>query len=76
MSMLQPAAPALNTIRGFGATPSGSGDEDSDYCATPPLAARRGRPARIDDVVSANCSPILRGSHSPGISGIAKLRSK
>lgn len=74
MSMLQPAAPALTTVRGFGATPVGSGDEDSDYCATPPLAARRGRAARIDDVVSANCSPVLRGSHSPGISGIAKLR--
>ncbi|RYO87172.1 hypothetical protein DL766_003990 [Monosporascus sp. MC13-8B] len=74
MSMLQPAAPALTTVRGFGATPVGSGDDDSDYCATPPLTARRGRGARIDDVVSANCSPVLRGTSSPRVSGIAKLR--
>ncbi|RYP40262.1 hypothetical protein DL767_001805 [Monosporascus sp. MG133] len=74
MSILQPAAPALTTVRGFGATPVGSGDDDSDYCATPPLTARRGRGARIDDVVSANCSPVLRGTSSPRVSGIAKLR--
>ncbi|KAI1375677.1 kinase-like protein [Hypoxylon crocopeplum] len=72
--MLPPAAPALTTVRGFGATPIVSGDEDSDHCKTPPLSARRGRAARIDDVVSANCSPILRGHNSPAISGIAKLR--
>ncbi|KAI3331948.1 serine/threonine-protein kinase psk1 [Xylariaceae sp. AK1471] len=72
--MLSPAAPALTTIRGFAPTPIVSGDEDSDYCATPPLSARRGRPHRIDDVISANCSPILRGIPSPAMSGIAKLR--
>ncbi|KAI1107589.1 kinase-like protein [Jackrogersella minutella] len=72
--MLPPAAPALSTVRGFAPTPIVSGDEDSDYCNTPPLSARRGRPAHIADVVSANCSPILRASHSPAISGIAKLR--
>ena len=73
MSALKPAAPALNTVRGFGASPAGSGDEDSDYCPTPPLL-RRGRGPRIDDVVSANCSPVLRGTNSPAVSGIAKLR--
>ncbi|XXG98797.1 hypothetical protein Hte_005127 [Hypoxylon texense] len=53
-----------------------SDNEDSDHCKTPPLSARRGRAAHIDDVVSANCSPILRGNNSPAISGIAKLRLK
>ncbi|KAI8629406.1 serine/threonine-protein kinase psk1 [Xylariaceae sp. FL1651] len=72
--MLSPAAPALTTVRGFAPTPIVSGDEDSDCCATPPLSARRGRPHRLDDVVSANCSPVLRGTHSPAMSGIAKLR--
>ncbi|KAI0889402.1 kinase-like protein [Annulohypoxylon maeteangense] len=72
--MLPPAAPALTTVRGFAPTPIMSGDDDSDHCQTPPLSARRGRTPRIDDVVSANCSPVLRGSHSPAISGIAKLR--
>ncbi|KAH8676174.1 serine/threonine-protein kinase psk1 [Xylariales sp. PMI_506] len=72
--MLPPAAPALATIRGFAPTPITSGDEDSDYCRTPPLTARRGRGPRLDDVVSANCSPTLHGRNSPAISGIAKLR--
>ncbi|KAI0098261.1 serine/threonine-protein kinase psk1 [Nemania sp. FL0031] len=72
--MLSPAAPALTTVRGFNTTPIASGDEESDYCATPPLSARRSRTPRIDDVVSANCSPVLRGIHSPAMSGIAKLR--
>ncbi|KAI4870372.1 kinase-like protein [Hypoxylon rubiginosum] len=74
--MLPPAAPALTTVRGFIHTPVMSGDEDSDHCQTPPLSARRGRAAHIDDVVSANCSPILRGTNSPAISGITKLRLK
>lgn len=74
--MLSPAAPALTTVRGFAATPIVSGDEDSDYCATPPLGAKRGRPLQIDDFVSANCSPVLRGFPSPAMSGIAKLRAQ
>ncbi|KAI1776554.1 kinase-like protein [Hypoxylon cercidicola] len=74
--MLPPAAPALTTVRGFIPTPVMSGDEDSDYCKTPPLSARHGRAGRIDDVVSANCSPILRGHNSPAMSGISKLRLK
>ncbi|KAK6958261.1 hypothetical protein Daesc_001058 [Daldinia eschscholtzii] len=72
--MLPPAAPALTTVRGFAHTPIMSGDDDSDHCKTPPLSARRGRTPRLDDVVSANCSPVLRGHNSPAISGIAKLR--
>ncbi|KAK5628250.1 hypothetical protein RRF57_003965 [Xylaria bambusicola] len=78
--MLPPAAPALTTVRGFAltpvVTPMVSGDEDSDCCATPPLSARRSRRHRIDDVVSANCSPLLRGAQSPAMSGIAKLRTQ
>ncbi|KAI5862587.1 kinase-like protein [Durotheca rogersii] len=72
--MLPPAAPALTTVRGFVPTPIVSDDEDSIHCKTPPLSARRSRPTRLDDVVSANCSPILRGRNSPAVSGIAKLR--
>ncbi|KAI1073498.1 kinase-like protein [Whalleya microplaca] len=72
--MLPPAAPALTTVRGFAPTPIVSGDDDSDYCATPPLSCKRGRGPRIDDVVSANCSPVLRPNNSPSISGIAKMR--
>ncbi|KAF3010487.1 serine/threonine protein kinase psk1 [Neopestalotiopsis sp. 37M] len=73
--MMPKAAPALSTVRGFGTAPVTSGDEDSDHCATPPLSARRvGNGRRLDDVVSANCSPLLRAHNSPAISGIAKLR--
>lgn len=73
--MISPAPAALTTVRGFQATPVASGDEDSDYSAldTPRLSARRGR-ARVDDLISANCSPLLRGVASPSVSGIAKLR--
>ncbi|KAI8950990.1 serine/threonine-protein kinase psk1 [Xylaria longipes] len=74
--MFSPAAPALTTVRGFTPTPIVSGDEDSDCCATPPLSARHSRTHRLDDVVSANCSPVLRGVHSPAMSGIAKLRTQ
>ncbi|KAH6648364.1 kinase-like domain-containing protein [Truncatella angustata] len=74
--MMAPAPPALNTVRGFGPATVTSGDEDSDCCATPPLGARRGRAHRLDDVVSANCSPLLRAHNSPAASGIAKLRQK
>ncbi|KAI1819584.1 serine/threonine-protein kinase psk1 [Xylaria intraflava] len=72
--MLSPAAPAVTTVRGFAPTPLVFGDGDSDICVTPPLSAKRGRAHRIDDIVSANCSPVLRGVHSPAISGIALLR--
>ncbi|KYK57737.1 serine/threonine-protein kinase psk1 [Drechmeria coniospora] len=73
--MIAPAPAALKTVRGFQGTPATSGDEDSDHgaCETPRPSARRGR-NRIDDVVSANCSPSLRPQPSPSVSGIAKLR--
>ncbi|RCI14670.1 hypothetical protein L249_6784 [Ophiocordyceps polyrhachis-furcata BCC 54312] len=71
--MISPVPHALTTVRGFQGTPVTSGDEDSDsgVCDTP--RPRRGR-HRLDDVVSANCSPVLRALPSPGVSGIAKLR--
>jgi serine/threonine protein kinase len=73
--MIGPAPAALNTVRGFQPTPVASGDEDSDYSGydTPRRKSKRGR-ARIDDVVSANCSPTMRPAASPSVSGIAKLR--
>ncbi|EFZ00459.1 serine/threonine protein kinase domain protein [Metarhizium robertsii] len=73
--MISPANPARTVVRGFTGTPVTSGDEDSDYGAseTPTLASRRDR-TRIDDFVSANCSPVLKAVPSPTVSGIAKLR--
>ena len=70
-----PPPTARNTIRGFQPTPAASGDEDSDYGVsdTPGKKFRRGR-LPFDDVVSANCSPTMRGVPSPCMSGIAKLR--
>jgi len=79
--MITPLTPALKTVRGFQGTPVTSGDEDSDYgiAGTPASGAstRRGRKKRvpiINDVVSANCSPVLKAAASPSMSGIAKLR--
>ncbi|KAF4594668.1 serine/threonine-protein kinase psk1 [Ophiocordyceps camponoti-floridani] len=71
--MISPVPAALTTVRGFQGTPVTSGDEDSDsgICDTPRIG---GRHHRLDDVVSANCSPVLRALPSPGVSGIAKLR--
>lgn len=73
--MISPAPAARSVMRGFTGTPVTSGDEDSDNGAreTPSLGPRRGR-TRLDDVVSANCSPVLRAVPSPSVSGIAKLR--
>ncbi|KAG6007850.1 hypothetical protein E4U21_005438 [Claviceps maximensis] len=74
--MMSPVPVARSVVRGFHGTPATSGDEDSDHgaCETPSLGSRRGR-ARLDDVVSANCSPVLRAAvPSPSVSGIAKLR--
>ncbi|CAK7208803.1 hypothetical protein SBRCBS47491_000224 [Sporothrix bragantina] len=84
---MDPALPALTTVRGFHGTPVTSGDEDSDYGAARrnnignaatkgPKRGRKKPLAALDDVVSANCSPVLRpsGSASPAMSGIAKLR--
>ncbi|KAL1883132.1 hypothetical protein VTK73DRAFT_9499 [Phialemonium thermophilum] len=81
--LASPAAPALTTVRGFQATPVTSGDEDSDHGSTPghnvQSAIERGRrkraaPRVIQDVVSENCSPVLKPGPSPAISGIGKLR--
>ncbi|KAF4636127.1 hypothetical protein G7Y89_g1959 [Cudoniella acicularis] len=62
-------APAMTTIRGFHTPAHGSGDEDSDY--GPHTPSRR---HRIQDVVSANSSPMLRSSSGQGIGGISKLK--
>lgn len=70
---------AVNTVRGFQPTPAASGDEDSDYGASDTPSrhkSSRPGPGRVDDIVSANCSPSLRGIPSPKVSGIAKLRAK
>ncbi|KAK4457078.1 putative serine/threonine-protein kinase [Cladorrhinum samala] len=80
--MIAQATPALKTVRGFTSTPVVSGDEDSDHCPTPhlfgkkTLAKQRGRTPNyiINDVVSENCSPVLKPVNSPGVSGIGKLR--
>ncbi|KAK2072823.1 hypothetical protein P8C59_007154 [Phyllachora maydis] len=79
--MLGPVVPALKTVRGFNGTSVTSGDEDSDNCPTPflPTSAKQTRKARtIQDIVSANCSPVLRASASgsPATSGISQLRSQ
>lgn len=78
-------------VRGL-PTPSGSGDEKSDEGnttprlvaadnkpATPATPILRGRRSRLpvgDDIVSANCSPVLRPDQSPAVSGISLLRGK
>ncbi|RDW89262.1 putative protein kinase [Coleophoma cylindrospora] len=64
------AAPALTTVRGF-QTPAASGDEDSDYGSSTPHRQNR---KIINDVVSANSSPMLRSISSPGLGGISKLK--
>lgn len=81
------AAAATTVVRGF-QTPSASGDEDSEYgsntprivavdtVTTPVLRGRRSFNPIIDDVVSANCSPVLRPAASPAVSGISLLRSQ
>lgn len=86
--MIRSGAPTATTVvRGF-QTPGGSGDEESDHgtstprlraadrAGTPILRGRRSNNPMIDDVVSANCSPVLRPAHSPGMSGISLLRSQ
>ncbi|KAL2757601.1 hypothetical protein ACRALDRAFT_1060930 [Sodiomyces alcalophilus JCM 7366] len=76
--MIAKAAPALTTVRGFHHhTPVTSNDEDSDHgsCKTSPSRSSGPvRQHRIDDVISANCSPVMRPAQSPGVSGIARLR--
>ena len=62
--------PALTTVRGFHTPRSDSADEDSDYGSNTP--GRRN--LKINDVVSANSSPMLRSSSSQGLGGISKLK--
>jgi serine/threonine protein kinase len=64
-------APALTTVRGFHTPLVGSGDEDSDYGSNTPSARYK---RKINDVVSANSSPMLRSTSSPGLGGISKLK--
>ncbi|CAM1506973.1 Fc.00g066140.m01.CDS01 [Cosmosporella sp. VM-42] len=74
--MITTAPAAVATVRGFRTTPVTSGDEDSDHghCDTPRFPPTPRGHRRLDDVVSANCSPIIHPTHSPAMSGIAKLR--
>jgi len=80
--MIPKATPALKTVRGFNGTPTASGDEGdiSDFPSTPqfrgktPVKRAHKPPHIVGDVVSANCSPVLKPVTSPGISGIGKLR--
>ncbi|PHH60095.1 hypothetical protein CDD81_2139 [Ophiocordyceps australis] len=62
---------AVTTWRGFPSLPSTPGDEEAErgLAAGPPNGRRY-----FDDIVSANCSPVLRAAPSPAMSGIAKLR--
>jgi serine/threonine protein kinase len=63
--------PALVTVRGFHTPVSGSGDEDSDNGSRTPSTRRQ---HKINDVVSANSSPMLRAAPSPRLGGISRLK--
>lgn len=55
--------------------PASSGATSLGVHTVAPNHSPRDRPGdKIDDVVSANCSPVLRGTSSPAVGGIAKLR--
>jgi tRNA A-37 threonylcarbamoyl transferase component Bud32 len=75
--MINQGAAVRNVAQCSPKTPVASGDEDSDSGSggrgSHPKLSGRGR-HRIDDVVSANCSPVMRPTPSPTVSGIAKLR--
>ena len=58
-----------NVVRGFHTPANGSADEDSDHGAQTPS-----RRHRLQDVVSANSSPMMRSSSGQGVSGISKMR--
>jgi tRNA A-37 threonylcarbamoyl transferase component Bud32 len=65
-------ARAVNTVRGFH-TPVTSDVEDSDHSVA---STPHHHHFKIDDVVSANSSPMLRSTSNPnpGVSGISKLK--
>jgi len=68
-----PALPAVITVRGFH-TPVVSGDEDSDYSASSTPLYPTHPFSKINDVVSANSSPMLRSSSAASMGGISKLK--
>lgn len=62
---------AINTVRGFH-TPAQSDCEDSDYSVTStPYQVQQ---CQIDDVVSANSSPMMRSVSNTSMGGISKLK--
>jgi serine/threonine-protein kinase Psk1 len=64
---------AVTTVRGFHTPVVYSGDEDSDYSVS--STPRYSHPHnKINDVVSANSSPMLRSTSSTIIGGISKLK--
>ncbi|KAI9730044.1 MAG: serine/threonine protein kinase psk1 [Claussenomyces sp. TS43310] len=63
---------AVTTVRGFH-TPVQSGDEDSDHSVSGKPRYTH-KPAKLNDVVSANSSPMLRSTSSPSMGGISKLK--
>jgi serine/threonine protein kinase len=64
-----PSPAMTNVVRGFHTPATGSADEDSDYGAQTPS-----RRHRLQDMVSANSSPMMRSSSGQGVSGISKMR--
>lgn len=63
--------PALTTVRGFH-TPATSDCEDSDFSLT--STPHHLRSAPIDDIVSANSSPMMRSVSNTSMGGISKLK--
>ncbi|TVY22757.1 Serine/threonine-protein kinase [Lachnellula hyalina] len=74
MTTLKNPTPARNIARGFH-TPVTSGDEDSDHGPHTPSQKHR-KNLMINDVVSANSSPMLRCSSAQGVGvgGISRLK--
>lgn len=66
-------ATALTTVVGF--TPAPSGDDDSDYGrASPPRSCQKTKKTKLQDIVSANSSPMQRSSSAQSVGGISKLK--
>ncbi|KAG9229399.1 serine/threonine protein kinase-like protein [Amylocarpus encephaloides] len=70
-SSITTTVPAVtNLVRDFHPPVPGSADEDSDYGGGPQTPRRH----KLQDVVSANSSPMMRSSSGQAISGISKMR--
>ncbi|KAJ5047071.1 uncharacterized protein L3040_002914 [Drepanopeziza brunnea f. sp. 'multigermtubi'] len=69
---MKSSTPAMNTVRGFNTPVMGSGDEDSDYGARTPSKRRQA----LEDVVSANSSPMLRSTSATAMGGISQMKLK